>query len=81
MKSSLMAVLCGLGLREGDVINEVGSLAEVGQKDPQIMECLTVQIKVNTVFKTEGIVGMLSEGLTHLELGCAYENTEALGDG
>lgn len=63
-----MAVLCGLGLREGDVINELRSLAEVGPKDPQITECLTVQIKVNTIFKTEGMVGVLLECLTHPEL-------------
>lgn len=63
-----MAILCGLGLRAGGAINELGFLAEAGQRDPRIMECLTVQSKVNTIFKTEGMVGVLSECLTHPEL-------------
>lgn len=43
MKSSVIAVLCGLGHKAGDVIPEPGSLAEAGQKDPLIMQGLTVQ--------------------------------------
>lgn len=49
-------------------LNELGSLAEVGQKDPQIRECLTVQIEVNTIFKTKGMFGVLLECLTYPEL-------------
>lgn len=63
-----MAVLCGLGLKAGDAIKDLQSLAEVGPKDLKITECFTIQIKVNTIFKIEGMVGVLSECLTHPEL-------------
>lgn len=45
----------GIGLRVGNVI-ELRFLAEMEQKDPQIMEYLKVLIKVSTIIEMRGTV-------------------------